>query len=237
MIRKIQKLQKINSYPKANFIKEPIVKKTFFLFLMTVHFLSAYANKTTEYSSYLMNRIQMDDKRYLTFVSILELLDQRNVKILVETGTARDGDKNFGGDGGSTIIFADWAAQNEALLYSVDISPSAIENAKNVTKIYADHIQLVCQDSIKFLNKFKKPIDFLYLDSFDFDFNNPSTSQIHHLREIIAAYPKLHKNSIVMIDDCDLPQGGKGALVIEYLTSRGWEIFQNGYQIIMLPKE
>ena len=210
------------------------MKKTFFIFLITVCYFNVYA---TESSSYLINRIQMEDKRYLTLLGVLELLDQRNVKTLVETGTARDGDKNFVGDGGSTIIFADWASQNGALLYSVDIDPSAIENAKNVTKMYADHIQFVCDDSIKFLKKFENLIDFLYLDSFDFDFGNPSTSQKHHLKEIIAAYPKLHKTSIVMIDDCDLPQGGKGALVIEYLTSRGWEVLQNGYQTIMLPKE
>lgn len=220
---------------QKHFIKEHLVKKIFLTFLITVCYFNAYA--TTETSSYLINRIQMEDKRYLTLLSALELLDQRHVKILVETGTARDGDRNFVGDGGSTIIFADWATQNEALLYSVDIDPSAIENAKNVTTVYADHIQFVCDNSIKFLNKFEKQIDFLYLDSFDFDFGNPSTSQVHHLKEIIAAYPKLHKNSIVMIDDCDLPQGGKGALVIEYLTARGWEIFQNGYQIIMLQRE
>lgn len=53
-----------------------------------------------------------------------------------------------------------------------------------------------------------------YLDSFDFDISNPLPSQKHHLKEIEAAYDKLTDNSVVMIDDCDLPGGGKGKGVI-----------------------
>lgn len=57
---------------------------------------------------------------------------------------------------------------------------------------------------------------------------------MHHCREIIAAYPWLTPHSVVMIDDCDLPYGGKGKLAIEYLTNRGWVIFRSGYQVILI---
>jgi hypothetical protein len=78
------------------------------------------------------------------------------------------------------------------------------------------------------------PIDFLYLDSYDYEWNNPSPSQEHHLREIQAAFPRLHENSVVMIDDCALPQGGKGKLAIEYLKERGWKILLEQYQTILI---
>ncbi len=201
--------------------------------MMTIATLYLHAAAVPS-ESYLTDRIKLDDKRYLTYLGILELLNHHDAKIIVETGTSRDGDRNFNGDGGSTVIFADWATQNNAFIYSVDIDPQAVKNSQIATDIYADHVQVVCEDSISFLTKFDKPIDFLYLDSFDFDFSNPITSQEHHLKEIIAACPKLSDNSIVMIDDCDLPEGGKGKLVIQYLTSLGWVIFQDGYQVIMI---
>lgn len=99
-----------------------------------------------------------------------------------------------------------------------------------------NQVVLVCSDSVRYLKSFGKQIDFLYLDSFDYDFNNPSPSQRHHLREIIAAYPWLTKESIVMIDDCDLAGGGKGVLVISYLINRGWKIAMQGYQVIMVQE-
>lgn len=185
-------------------------------------------------AKYLTDRLKKTDVRYPSFLLVLELLEHRQAKILIETGTARDGDKNFSGDGGSTIIFGDWANQNNALLSTVDINPGAIENAKTSTKKYGDHLQFFCGDSISFLKNFDQSIDFLYLDSFDFDFNNPLPSQEHHLKEIIAAYPKLHANTIVMVDDCDLPHGGKGKLIIEFLLNNGWTLIYKGYQAILV---
>lgn len=151
----------------------------------------------------------------------------------METGTARAGAQNFIGEGGSTIIFGDWATQNDAKRYSVDISPEAVFKARNAVRNYVNHVEIVWVDSILFLANFNQPIDFLYLDSYDFDFNNPFPSQHHHLLEIEAAYPQLHENSIVMIDDCGLPYGGKGKLIIPYLLERGWKIVFNGYQVIL----
>lgn len=210
------------------------MKKTLFLYLLFL-IIPSFFNAIGP-GDYLVNCLGQADKRFPTMFNALYLLEQHHAKVLVETGTARDGDKNFGGDGGSTIIFGKWASQNGAMLYSVDITPSAIENAKKATEVCRDQIQFTCGDSIQFLKEFDQSIDFLYLDSFDFDFGNPLPSQEHHLKEIMAAYPKLHQNSIVMIDDCDLPYGGKGKLAIEYLTSLGWVIFQNGYQVIMMQE-
>src|SRR4029077_15263241 len=66
-------------------------------------------------SKYLNGRIQATDKRYPSFLMALELLKERKAKVIVETGTARYGDQQFIGDGGSTIIFGDWATQHHAI--------------------------------------------------------------------------------------------------------------------------
>ena len=161
-------------------------------------------------------------------------MNERGAKMIVETGTARCGEKNFGGDGGSTILFGDFATRHNIQAYSVDISQESVNNAQAATLNYIKNLQVVCADSVAFLKNFPSSIDFLYLDSFDYEYGNPLPSQWHHLKEIEAAYPKLTENSIVMIDDCDLPQGGKGPLVIQYLKDRGWKIAMQGYQVIMV---
>lgn len=182
---------------------------------------------------YLEGRLWHADKRFASYLLVLGLLELRQAKILVETGTARNGNLNFGGDGGSTIIFGHWASQNQAKLYSVDIDPKAVINSQAVVQVYGEHVEVICADSLGFLANFDQPIDFLYLDSYDFEYNNPLPSQQHHLYELENAYSKLHKNSIIMIDDCDLPHGGKGRLAIDYLLERGWKIVFKGYQVIL----
>jgi len=176
----------------------------------------------------------LHDSRNNGFHTVLRLMRERNVHLVVETGTARGGHMAFTGDGGFTIIFGLWASLNKAHLYSVDISAQGIENAKTMVKPYMDYITFVEDDSVHFLKEFDQTIDFLYLDSFDYEKNNPLPSQEHHLKEIEAAYDKLKPESIVMIDDCDLPGGGKGKLVINFLTARGWKVVFKSYQVILV---
>jgi SAM-dependent methyltransferase len=174
------------------------------------------------------------DKRYDSFYEALQLMTDRNATTVIETGTARGGMGNFGGDGGSTVLFSLWAKEYGADFYSVDIDPRAVEHAERAVNQVAGKAKLVCGDSISFLERFPGTIDMLYLDSYDFECHNPRPSQEHHLKEIIAAYPKLTPDSIVMVDDCKLPHGGKCSLVIDYLRERGWEIVYDGYQVILL---
>ncbi len=146
---------------------------------------------------------------------------KRKAQILVETGTARGGRSNCAGDGCSTPIFAEWASQHGALLYSVDIDRTALITAERCLGDLYKYVKFVHSDSIVFLKNFNQKIDFLYLDSYDFDFKNPLPSQQHHYQEIVAAYPWLTDQTIILIDDCDLPHGGKGKLVIEFLLEKG----------------
>ena len=197
------------------------------------NFSHASPGSSGEPSIYLQDRIDRSDKRYGSFNFALQLLEERKAKTIVETGTARYGAKEFGGDGGSTIVFGDWASKHKAMLHSVDKSDEAIAKAKSATQPYAKHIHYTCSESIPFLEKFEQKIDFLYLDSAGFDFNDPLPCQEHFLREIVSAYPFLHKKSVVMFDDCELPHGGQGKLAIEFLTDNDWKIAYQGYQVIL----
>jgi hypothetical protein len=93
-------------------------------------------------------------------------------KILVETGTSRGGDKNFIGDGGSTIIFSDFSAKNNCSFYSVDINRSYLLEAKNACKKIGKKTFFIESDSLIFLKNFKYSIDFLELRSEEFELHD-----------------------------------------------------------------
>lgn len=208
-----------------------------FFIIICYFFCELTAGHNSDVQKYLHGRIDQNDKRYPSFCIALSLLQERDAKVLVETGTARYGGYNFINyvqDGGATVIFSDWAFQNRAKFFTVDINPDYLANAKQACAYHMKNTKFICKDSVEFLRNFHGRIDFLYLDSMDFDQDNPLPSQEHHLREIKAAYTKLHKQSVVMIDDCNLPHGGKGNLVIPFLESRGWKILYKGYQVICI---
>jgi len=185
---------------------------------------------------YMEERLPLDNGRYKTFHEALRLISERNVQIIVETGTARCGDTNFDGDGGSTILFAHWAYNHNAQFYSVDNNETHIEIASKVVVPYKNNISFALSDSAIFLQNFDKQIDFLYLDSWDYSEKDPLPAQIHNLKEVMAAYDKLTNTSIIMIDDCNIPGGGKGKLAIEWLLERGWYHHVNKHQVILLKK-
>ncbi len=206
------------------------LKKYIILILIITNNLTAHEQP---YSEYLQNRIPEENFRHNSFLLALKLMSSMDAKVIVETGTARGGLQECLSNGCSTLIFAHWASDNNAVVYSVDINEDAIKVAENCVEQYSNHVQFIHSDSVQLLSNFNQPIDFLYLDSYDYDINNPRPSQLHHLKEIKAAYPWLHEKSIIMIDDCNLPKGGKGKLVINYLKKRNWKVIFSNYQVIL----
>ena len=178
-------------------------------------------------------------KRRDTLREVLRLLDERGARVLLETGVARMGLEKSKGDGASTIVFGLWAKQNDAHLYSVDIDPEATQRAgRAVAEMgLSDNVTLVTSDSVAYLDDFTETVDFLYLDSYDYhktDTAIQTASQDHHLKEIKAIEGCLHDKTVILIDDCDMPNGGKGKLVIEWLTGRGWKVHMSEYQVILV---
>jgi len=177
-------------------------------------------------------------KRQKTFRRAIELLEKRGATCLIETGVARYGLRNSKSDGASTAVFGLWAKNNNASLYSVDISPESIAGAREAVEELdlLEQVKLVTGDSVQFLENFSDPVDFLYLDSYDYDKHDQSVqiaSQEHHLKEFKAIEEQLGPDSVILIDDCDLPGGGKGKTVIEYMTRKSWQVDTSAYQVLL----
>ena len=95
---------------------------------------------------------------------------------------------------------------------------------------------VVESDSIKFIEEFNsdRKIDFLYLDSYDFNYGKEMESQEHHLKEMMVSLGKIHYGTIILMDDCRLRMGGKCALVRNYLLGNGWQIVIDKYQTLFV---
>ncbi len=180
-------------------------------------------------------------KRRVTFKKVIELLNKVNAKMIVETGTSRAGLKGAKGDGAATIVFGKWAKKNGAFMHSVDINEDSISgsqaevDAQNLSSC----VELHLSDSVDFLKNFDKKVDFLYLDSYDYsdDFEVQRLSQEHHLKEFMAIENQLHEKTIVLIDDCRLPNGGKGKTTIEYMLKKDWKVLIDAYQVLLVRKD
>lgn len=177
-------------------------------------------------------------KRRNTFRKTMELMKKIGAKTIVETGTSRAGLRAAKGDGAATVVFGKWASGNGAFVHSVDISGKSVKNAQEEVnrQQLTDFVKIHNSDSLTFLKDFDQKIDLLYLDSYDYgdDPEIQQKSQQHHLEEFKAAENKLHRNTIVLIDDCGLPNGGKGKLVIQYMSNLGWKILMRSYQVLLV---
>lgn len=216
----------------------------FVLILVSVFVLAAILRKVFRYKTLapLLPRKYNFGKRRDTLREVMRLMDERKAKVLLETGVARMGLAKSKGDGASTIVFGLWAKNNDAHLYSVDIDPEATQRAGEAvnTMGLSDSVTLVTSDSVAYLDDFTDTVDFLYLDSYDYhqtDTAIQTASQDHHLKEIKAIEGCLHDETIILIDDCDKPNGGKGKLVIERLTEQGWKVHMSEYQVILVMEK
>ena len=177
--------------------------------------------------------------RASSFTIVFEELDKmkKTDYTIVETGCMRadHGDMAFGDDGASTYIFDDFINYYDGQVISVDICQDNVDHANKKT---SDRTTAYCEDSVSFLwdMGLKTKIDFLYLDSYDIERDNPHPSQLHHVKELCAAIKHLRKGSIICVDDHDAfftgGQIGKGNYVKEFMEAIGAELLYEGYQIV-----
>ena len=172
-------------------------------------------------------------KRRDTFQKVFEYLkslDKKNPTIL-ETGIART-DENWEGDGMSTLMFDDYINTVGGNFTSIDIEQSNISFAKSKVSSKSN---LICSDSVIALHKISRDkeypmIDVLYLDSFDLDWNNPIPSSFHHMKELLAIYPKIQKGTLIVVDD-NANNRGKGQMVKDFMKNIGINPYFDEYQI------
>ena len=166
------------------------------------------------------------------FQTIFALLRKRRLHkgplVIVETGCIRQ-KGNWGGDGNSSIMFNSFAEETGSTFVSIDIDPRHCELAKEV----CPRAKVICSDSVPALYRLRRSfsaVDFLYLDSFDIDWDNPHRSALHHFEELCAIAALLQPGSIVFVDD-NRESIGKGMYIKEYMNQIGAQMVHDGYQL------
>jgi len=155
---------------------------------------------------------------------------------IVETGVIR-AEEDWPGAGFFTYLAASYLRRHGGTLHAVDVSRDNCRFARTWTDVFGEIVHVHQQDSVKFLQDHQTPIDVLYLDSLDT--TEPKHAE-HALREIEAALPKLHTQSIVVFDDTPWHAGGwvgKGARAVPFLLDHGWQILYAGYQVVLVRGE
>ncbi len=172
------------------------------------------------------------DRQRSLDVLFREMASRFRQPIVVETGTIR-AEEDFGGAGFFTYLAGTFLHRHGGTLHSVDLTPQHVTFAREWTAVFGDAVNVYEGDAIEFLARFSSPIDVLYLDSLD---TTQSGHAEHCQKELEAALPKLHNNSLICIDDTPWRSGafiGKGATVVPWLLNNGWYILYAGYQVVL----
>lgn len=171
------------------------------------------------------------NQRFPSFKLALDIAHNRNFHYIVETGSYHEGYNVDGSQGKSTLIFGRYCKEHHTCNFeSIDNDVRCTEIARQALENNKYPGFCITSDSISFLQSIQHPIDLLYLDSYDFEPDNPQPAQTHQMREVEAAYPRLSDNSLILLDDCDMTHGGKGYWSTIYLTKRDWKVIHDGYQ-------
>ena len=184
-----------------------------------------------------MGQIFQQAEQYLTQLSSGEF---------VEIGTSRNGDD------GSTKTLAEWVTRLGTTLISIDMDPrncnlvqswelpnTIVQNARG-----EDYLQQRKHPRLQ-------PINFLYLDNFDWDWHPDKTeefvrhqqerytelglvmnnvnSQSTHLTQMILALPHMAERCLVVCDDTWFNKwwghySGKSGAVVPFLLTHGFEV-------------
>lgn len=190
------------------------------------HFiLDLQGRDTTYFGGYNDRHISMD----LLFREISLRFVQPDV---VETGCIRYPD-DFRGAGFSTYLFGAYLSRMGGRLTSIDNNDEHCCFARTWTRCFESCVDVIHGDSAACLGQHSSPISVLYLDSMDASVQG---ADVHGLKEVQAAYQRLHDAAIVVYDDtpyCDGYFMGKGSLGIPWLLQRGWRVMYSGHQTLL----
>ena len=174
-----------------------------------------------------------------------QYLDQLSSGEFVEIGTSRNGDD------GSTRTLAEWAGRLGTHLTTVDMDPV---NCKFVQNLHIPNCTVLNETGEDYLYQriyTSRPINFLYLDNFDWDWHPDRTpdfileqqkryaplgltmtnvnSQAAHLRQMEIALGHMAERCLVVCDDTWFNKwwghySGKSGAVVPYLIAHGFDI-------------
>jgi hypothetical protein len=164
-------------------------------------------------------------QRSVTFCQLARECYGFRPRRFVETGCYR----GISGDGHSTLVLGILAQEFGGELWSYDIYQGAVDKAKELVAGFP--VTVSCQDSVNAIRVFQPPIDVLYLDSYDYEEADPGPCQAHQLLEAAAALPKMSQRSLILLDDCSLPGGGKARLSDILIRAMGWQRWRPDAQL------
>jgi len=192
--------------------------------------------------------------REISFRKICTYLDTIDGPLtIVETGCARSSD-NWAGDGQSTLLFDQYLGHGRegSIGHTVDLDPKATELCR---ALVSRRFEVHTGDSVKVLAEIgralkaqQRTVYLLYLDSYDLDWNNPTPSAVHHLKELVSIIGAVRANTLVVVDDaplvCQLVSdvnnqlqvisqpavAGKGTYVAQYAQQIGASLLFSHYQ-------
>jgi len=130
-------------------------------------------------------------------------------------------------DGHSTYF---WKHFSNAEIYTVDIDPKCktiIDSDNRLSGVNAYN-----NDAFEFVKNFDKKIDLLFLDAWDVVPGSPYAEA--HVEIYNKLKDNLSNNCIIVIDDTDIGEGGKGKLVIPQLLADGFLMLINKRQTIFI---
>ena len=147
------------------------------------------------------------DLREISFRKMFEYLDAFDGPVtIVETGCVRTAD-NWVGDGQSTILFDQYvgSGDRDSIVHTVDLDPAATQACRSLV---SDRVVVHTGDSVAVLPRIAgqlsaegRRLDLLYLDSLDLDWNNPTRSAVHPLKELISIIGMVNPDTLVVVDD------------------------------------
>ena len=170
-----------------------------------------------------------------SFRQVFQMLEQsqRPFYSIIETGTTylhsiANGAPEIFPHGHSTVLFDRFVSYYDGSVQSIDVSARHCSVARSLV---SPRTTLIAGDSIAVLRALEppRPIDCLYLDSVDIDWDAPHPGALHSLRELCAALPHLAADAIVLVDDHDHDRG-RGRYVRDRLDRLGARLLFDGYQ-------
>jgi len=132
-------------------------------------------------------------------------------------------------DGHSTYFFKQYT---DAEIFTVDIDPKCKEIIDSDTIL--NDVNAITECGFKYADNIHYKIDLLYLDAWDVTPGSPYAES--HLEIYNKLKDKLSDNCLILIDDTDVGNGGKGKLVIPQLIKDGFLMIFNRRQTLFIRR-
>jgi hypothetical protein len=170
------------------------------------------------------------------FDSALKLL---TTGLIVEIGCIRDTQlKAKQADGWSTLRWLEhWVATKKNPIVSVDINEFAILKSRVMLTTHSEHhaeVTFITADGCVFLaNCVPNSIGLLYLDGPD-----PNEDGQRLCKTMLEeALPALTPDALILIDDCDFTDNGKGRYAIPFALEVGFKVIENNTRQQLLRRK